>query len=352
MAMPNEPFYPRLLNLFNQPAIENTVTAEITGDQVHSPEDLPRRLIAGLLDPKSFHYSEAEGKTNWEATWKSWRNQLRLEVSWASDGKWNVHLFWKDCNFLSTEGEPTATLACVLLQLTNIYMAMAECPYSKNFTGDPPEKLSLPDGLLLTFFIPIHAAKIKDFLALLEKHRAEMVTNFSARVGLVEATIAKSSKGLRKELSNSAIFKHTGVGNFLVHSLRYTWGGSECYIRTRFYAFGIQCGFADLPLFQTIWNKFPPERPYFRGHGMQQGTTIKFATEWEDDSEWIIQDDDWSTTYRVDDIHRSVLFPGRAFESAFNTKGLWMIDRGIQNSYARGFKSKEMAKEAAKQSKT
>ena len=29
-----------------------------------------------------------------------------------------------------------------------------------------------------------------------------------------------------------------------------------------------------------------------------------------------------------------------------------MIDRGIQNSYARGFKSKEMAKEAAKQSKT
>ena len=32
MAMPNEPFYPRLLNLFNQPAIENTVTAEITGD--------------------------------------------------------------------------------------------------------------------------------------------------------------------------------------------------------------------------------------------------------------------------------------------------------------------------------
>ncbi|MFR3634558.1 MAG: hypothetical protein ACLTVB_00450, partial [Sutterella sp.] len=88
MAMPNEPFYPRLLNLFNQPAIENTVTAEITGDQVHSTEDLPRRLIAGLLDPKSFHYSEAEGKTNWEATWKSWRNQLRLEVSWASDGKW------------------------------------------------------------------------------------------------------------------------------------------------------------------------------------------------------------------------------------------------------------------------
>ena len=85
---------------------------------------------------------------------------------------------------------------------------------------------------------------------------------------------------------------------------------------------------------------------------MQQGTAIKFATEWEDDSEWIIQDDDWSTTYRVDDIHRSVLFPGRAFESAFNTKGLWMIDRGIQNSYARGFKSKEMAKEAAKQSKT
>lgn len=62
MAMPNEPFYPRLLNLFNQPAIENTVTAEITGDQVHSTEDLPRRLIAGSSIQKAFTTVKQRGK--------------------------------------------------------------------------------------------------------------------------------------------------------------------------------------------------------------------------------------------------------------------------------------------------
>lgn len=113
--------YPPLINLLETTVEEDTLFTKLKGDRVRSPEDLPRRVIAGLLDPESFQYSEADGDKQWQATWKSWNDELRLEVSWSASNGWYGCFYWKNWPLLAGEGRAETTFGVIFLHFRGIY---------------------------------------------------------------------------------------------------------------------------------------------------------------------------------------------------------------------------------------
>ena len=181
--------YPPLINLLETTVEEDTLFTKLKGDRVRSPEDLPRRVIAGLLDPESFQYSEADGDKQWQATWKSWNDELRLELSWSASNGWYGCFYWKNWPLLAGEGRAETTFGVIFLHFRGIYSQVQRCPYSMDLLPLLQDAFFWQDGLRLMLFMPIHAKRVRKFWEMLQLHREQMVTSVTARVGLVEAKI-------------------------------------------------------------------------------------------------------------------------------------------------------------------
>ncbi len=302
--------YPYLITLLETTAEKNTVSTDITGDQVRSPEDLPERLIAGMLDSESFHYSEADGKAQWSATWKSWNDELRLDVSWIAGKKWTASISWKDANLISAAAASDAPLSRVLEKLRGVYSSMCQCPYAMDFLPAKRKKFSLPDGPRLMLFMPIHADDIQALLDSLKAHREQFVTDVIVRIGLVEVQVTKPATDYLSELSPRGMHESTGVR---LHVGQELLSGSCCGANG-IYVAGVHLGFADLPLMQNIWKKIPPRFPYFSGQGMDisaadSAAKVKIAKVKRMHLFWSIEGEGWSSWYRFDTALHALFDP-------------------------------------------
>ncbi len=322
-------FYPPLINLFETTSQKNTVSTKITGDQVRSPEDLPRRLIAGLLDPESFHYSEADGKKQWKATWKSWDDELQLEVSWTAGERYEAWIYAKGHALLGGVGAGNAPLAYALMQLRGLYAQMLKSHYLNIFSPARQEAFFLPDGLRLMFLMPIHAENIKEFWEILESHREELITGVTVRLGLLEAQVSTPADDYLEEFSPENLYESTGVKAHLGQQLI----NGRCRVTTKMYTVGMHFGLADLPLLHHIWWLFPPLRPYLYGNGMDISTASEVLLVKRTDVFWDIYADDWLTSYRVDPTLQTLFNPNKTdIPTPGAETGLKWLDGAIQTA--------------------
>lgn len=319
--------YPPLINLLETTVEEDTLFTKLKGGRVRSPEDLPRRVIAGLLDPESFQYSEADGDKQWQATWKSWNDELRLEVSWSASNGWYGCFYWKNWPLLAGEGRAETTFGVIFLHFRGIYSQVQRCPYSMDLLPLLQDAFFWQDGLRLMLFMPIHAKRVRKFWEMLQLHREQMVTSVTARVGLVEAKITKPADDYLGEFSPINLFKSTGVRFHLGQDLI----DGHCCATSGIYVAGVHFGLADLPLIQSIWKEFPPERPYFCGCGMDISTAKEATWIEQNDAFREIQTEDWQVAYRMTPTLRSLFSPSETVIPAPCAEtGLEMLDDAIK----------------------